>query len=75
MARKKIIIGIPTYGRGWTLDDPEIKGLGSLGTPANATRFVGEAGVGAYYEVGKLLLFIRIYYLLPEICGPSQSYF
>lgn len=51
MPAQKLIIGIPAYGRGWTLKDPIISGLGAPGTASRATKYVGEAGVVAYYEV------------------------
>uniref|UniRef100_A0A914S387 GH18 domain-containing protein n=1 Tax=Parascaris equorum TaxID=6256 RepID=A0A914S387_PAREQ len=51
MPREKIVIGIATYGRGWTLRRSQGNGIGSLGTASRATKFIGESGVAAYYEV------------------------
>ncbi|KHN76884.1 putative endochitinase [Toxocara canis] len=55
MPRRKIIIGIATYGRGWTLKDAQRNGIGSPGTASTATRFIGESGIAAYYELCEML--------------------
>lgn len=65
MPREKIVIGIATYGRGWTLKSSQRDGIGSLGTASKATKFIGESGVAAYYEVAVSfypfsLIFLRI---------------
>lgn len=51
MPKEKIVVGMATYGRGWTLTDKSVNGTHAAGTAARVTKFVGEAGVGAYYEV------------------------
>ncbi|VDK24270.1 unnamed protein product [Anisakis simplex] len=58
MPRRKIIIGIPTYGRGWTLNStkPSSCHIGLYAaSPSNATKFVVESGVAAYYEICEML--------------------
>uniref|UniRef100_A0A0N5AT43 Chitin-binding type-2 domain-containing protein n=1 Tax=Syphacia muris TaxID=451379 RepID=A0A0N5AT43_9BILA len=55
MPLEKLVIGIPTYGRGWTLKDPINNNIGSPGSASKTTNYVGEAGVIAYYEICELL--------------------
>lgn len=55
---KKLVLGIPTYGRSYTLYNPEANEIGAPadgpGTMGDATR---ENGYLAYYEVSFYSIF------------------
>ncbi|CDW54995.1 Acidic mammalian chitinase [Trichuris trichiura] len=52
MPKKQIIIGLPTYGRGWTLSDASKSYVGAPAQGSStATEYLREAGVISYYEV------------------------
>ncbi|KAK5982852.1 Acidic mammalian chitinase [Trichostrongylus colubriformis] len=55
MPKEKIIIGIPTYGRGWTLKDKNNITVGTEGSPAKITPYTQEAGVASFYEFCEML--------------------
>ena len=50
--RDKLVVGIPTYGRGFTLADSNKAGLNATTTgPSPAGEFTREEGFYSYYEV------------------------
>ncbi|VDN37436.1 unnamed protein product [Gongylonema pulchrum] len=51
MPKNKIIIGIPTYGQGWTLANPSQTAIGSPAIRASAASSTNpEGGTAAYWE-------------------------
>uniref|UniRef100_A0A0R3RP82 Glyco_18 domain-containing protein n=1 Tax=Elaeophora elaphi TaxID=1147741 RepID=A0A0R3RP82_9BILA len=56
MPKEKIIIGIPTYSRGWTLSNPSQTAIGAAGSgPSSASITNPEGGTAAYWEICKYL--------------------
>jgi GH18 family chitinase len=54
--RDKLIIGMATYGRGFTLTDPGDNGLfASVSGASVADTYTQEAGFMAYYEVTSIM--------------------
>lgn len=51
LPKEKIIIGFASYGRAWTLTNPNQTSVGSAGGLATAGHYTKEAGFLAYYEV------------------------
>lgn len=52
LKREKLIVGLSTYGRGWTLKNSKIDNqIGALGSTAKATKYVQLGGTIAYFEV------------------------
>uniref|UniRef100_T1J8H3 chitinase n=1 Tax=Strigamia maritima TaxID=126957 RepID=T1J8H3_STRMM len=50
--KEKLILGMPLYGRSWTLASAGNNGLGApTAGPGQAGKFTGEGGLLAYYEV------------------------
>jgi len=48
----KLNIGLPLYGRSFTLRDPKVRGVGAPASQAGrAGRFTQENGYLAFYEV------------------------
>ena len=49
---EKLIVGIPMYGRGWTLEDPSDNGYGvPTSGPSREGPITGGVGALNYYEV------------------------
>lgn len=70
MPPEKILIGLPTYGRGWTISKSQYMGPGAPAEGASkATEFVQEPGVSAYYEVGTVKMDE-----LPKMDGVSKNF-
>ena len=50
---EKIVLGMPMYGRGYTLADESETGYGALTTgPSERGPYTQEPGYMTYYEVG-----------------------
>jgi len=50
--KEKLVIGLATYGRSFTLADPAQTAVGAPAKGAGAAlRYTGEAGIASYYEV------------------------
>lgn len=48
----KLVLGIGTYGRSWTLVNSANNGVGAQASGAGkAMQYTGEAGYAAYFEV------------------------
>lgn len=63
--KEKLVIGMATYGRGFTLADSSNRSLGANAVgPNTAGKYTREAGFLSYYEVNATLVC-----LLPMIHG------
>ena len=57
MPAGKINLGIPTYGRSFTLDNTNSHDVGApAGSIGNAGAYTGEKGFISYYEVNMFIL-------------------
>ena len=55
--KKKLIIGMPTYGRTFTLADPRLYGVAvEAPRPGMAGKYTRENGFLSYYEVKNKLM-------------------
>lgn len=53
---KKLVVGIPTYGRSFQLSDPDETDIGAPAEgPGEKGEYTREAGYLAYYEVSQHL--------------------
>ncbi|KAG8041477.1 hypothetical protein G9C98_002770, partial [Cotesia typhae] len=54
--KEKLILGVPTYGRAFTLSDPSDNGIGAASSgPGTAGPYTWEAGMLGYNEICKAL--------------------
>ncbi|EJW75225.1 endochitinase, partial [Wuchereria bancrofti] len=56
MPKQKIIIGIPMYAQGWTLDNPSKTAIGAAASrPSSASKTNPAGGTASYWEICKYL--------------------
>ncbi|KAI5659048.1 hypothetical protein M9H77_27841 [Catharanthus roseus] len=48
--RSKLVMGMPLYGKSWTLKDPNVNGIGAPAVDVGPSR-PGERGILFYYEI------------------------
>ncbi|KRY16217.1 putative chitinase 3 [Trichinella patagoniensis] len=71
MPKEKIVIGLPTYGRGWTLQNASNIKIGAPAVGASvATKYVREPGVCSYYEACEMMQDGGIRYWDEETASP-----
>ena len=57
--KEKLIIGMPTYGRTFTLANSAMYGIGASVTgPGQAGKYTRENGFLSYYEVSSLFILV-----------------
>lgn len=62
LPKKKLMIGMPTYGRSFTLVDSTKFDIGAPASGGGAAgKYTGEAGSMSYYEVCDLLFLNNVY--------------
>ncbi|CAI9098933.1 OLC1v1035672C1 [Oldenlandia corymbosa var. corymbosa] len=49
--RNKLVMGLPLYGRTWTLADPNVSGVGAPAVGLGPAGSTGDAGILLFYEV------------------------
>ncbi|KAI6195655.1 Cht7 [Aphelenchoides besseyi] len=53
---QKIVLGVPTYGRGWTLQSNQLQGIGAPASgPSTAQAITQAPGILAYYEACQIV--------------------
>ncbi|ELU03375.1 hypothetical protein CAPTEDRAFT_99042, partial [Capitella teleta] len=61
-AKSKLVIGMPMYGRGFTLRDPDQNGFGAPADgPSPSMEYTREAGFLSYYEICTLSNVTRVF--------------
>jgi len=66
MPPAKMVLGIPAYGRSFTLDDPSNNGIGApTHKPGAPGPYTKEAGFISYYEICDMLKTGVVHYAIP----------
>uniref|UniRef100_A0A914I6X7 Protein kinase domain-containing protein n=1 Tax=Globodera rostochiensis TaxID=31243 RepID=A0A914I6X7_GLORO len=73
MPPAKIVIGIPIFGRGWTLKDSKQRKIaaGTPGSAAKPQRYSKSAGAAAYYEICVMLASSKTQHFFDEETNSS----
>ena len=59
-----LIMGVPFYGRSFTLQNRNENGVGAPATAGKAGKFTREAGFLAFYEVKRILKYCILFHTL-----------